>query len=172
MTENEMDGQSAIISCKEAVTLPGLFSCRAARTPDAIAYQQYDTAEQKWLCYSWSEMQEKISCWQQALLGEGLKPGDRVAIYLKNSTQWICCEQAALSLCLVVVPVYSLDTPKSIASILQDSGSSLLLVDSVEQWRALSEFYAGLPNLSRVICLADGGKGVSEKGLAVSLLDW
>ena len=86
---------------------------------------------------------------QQALVGEGLEPGDRVAIYLKNSVEWICCEQASLSLGLVVVPVYNLDTPKSIASILQDSGSRLLLADSVEQWQALAEFHAGLPELAR-----------------------
>ena len=173
MTDNEKDRQSSVISCSEAATLPGLFCCRVARTPDAIAYQQYDTVEQKWQSFCWSGMQEKISCWQQALLSEGFEPGDRVAIYLKNSIEWVCCEQAVLSLGLVVVPLYSLDTPQSITSILQDSGSRLLLVDSMEQWQALSEFYAALPNLSRVVCLADGGKDVPPKGLAVSLLaDW
>ncbi|MCJ7599904.1 MAG: AMP-binding protein, partial [Desulfobulbaceae bacterium] len=111
-----------MVSVDEAGTLPGLFQCRARRTPHSIAYRQYEPGKENWENYSWLQMKEKIDLWQTALMGEGLSPGDRVALYLKNSVEWVCCEQAALSLQLVVVPLYFLDTAKNIAFILQNSG--------------------------------------------------
>jgi len=129
MNDTEKNLNTDIISANEAVTLPGLFLCRISRSPQAIAYQQYAYEGEKWNSYTWAAMEQKITCWQKALTAEGLNPGDRVAIYLKNCVEWICFEQAAFSLRLVVVPVYNLDTPKNISYILQDSGCKIMLMD-------------------------------------------
>jgi long-chain acyl-CoA synthetase len=144
---------SDLISCTEAGTLPGLFLRRIERTPDIIAYQQYDPARQKWISYTWQEIHLQYSRWQQALAGENLEAGDRVAIALRNSVEWVCFEQAALSLGLVVVPLCTWDSPGNISYILTDSGSRLLLVGTNQQWQALAEHCAGLPALDHVLCL-------------------
>ena len=44
---------------------------------------------------------------------EKLAAGDRVAILLHNSVEWVCFDQAALSLGLVVVPLFTPDAPAS-----------------------------------------------------------
>jgi long-chain acyl-CoA synthetase len=169
----ETHGHRDIISVDEAGTLPGLFQCRARRTPHSIAYRQYEPGKENWGNYSWLQMKEKIDLWQTALMAEGLSPGDRVALYLKNSVEWVCCEQAALSLQLVVVPLYSLDTAKNIAFILQNSGAKILLVGDIGQWLALAEYQSDLPDLKLVLFLE--GEGKSPKCNSVSLsrvADW
>ena len=162
-----------IISSNEAVTLPGLFKCRVNRSPQAIAYQQYDCVAEKWESYTWAKMEQEIACWQKALTADGLEPGDRVAIYLKNCVEWICFEQAALSLRLVIVPVYSLDTPENISYILQDSGCKIMLLDSVKNWQSLSAHQPGFPDLRHILYLEGAMKTDSEKKIVFSkVADW
>lgn len=173
MNDTEKSLNTDIISSNEAVTLPGLFQCRVNHSPQAIAYRQYDCVAEKWQSYSWVDMLQKISCWQTALLGEGLEPGDRVALYLKNSVEWICFEQAALSLRLVVVPIYSLDTPKNISYILQDSGCKIMLLDSVKNWQSLSAHQPSFPDLRHILYLEGAMKTDSEKNIVFSkTTDW
>jgi long-chain acyl-CoA synthetase len=93
------------IPSAEAGCLAGLFRCRAARTPDAIAYRQYNPATDAWQSYSWAQMQQEVTRWRGALSRADLEPGDRVALMLRNSVEWVLFEQAALSLGLVVVPI-------------------------------------------------------------------
>ncbi|MEA1868417.1 MAG: long-chain fatty acid--CoA ligase [Thermodesulfobacteriota bacterium] len=142
-----------LISCAEAGTLPGLFQRRIERTPETVAYQQYDPAGQRWISYTWQEIHIQYSRWQQALAGENLEAGDRVAVVLRNSVEWVCFEQAALSLGLVVVPLCTWDSPENIAYILTDSGTRLLLVGTAQQWKALAGHCTKLPALDHVLCL-------------------
>ena len=146
-------GPLDIILGEQAVTLDGLFRQRVARSTDAIAYQQFDNSDECWRDYSWQDMATQVARWQQALHKEGMSAGDRVAILLHNSVEWVCYEQAALGLGLVVVPLYTTDTPDNIAYVLADSGARLLLLDNCEKWQALSEHCETLSGLQRVVCL-------------------
>lgn len=155
------------ISAAEAVTLPGLLKCRIERTPNLQAYLQYDSRQEKWLSHSWQDIGKAVAWWQQGLTDESLVAGDRVAILLANSIEWVCFEQAALSLGLVVVPLYTWDSPENLAYLLHDSGSRLLLVGKAEQWQKLVPHAASLPKLARVICLEDKLLA-KEKGIATA----
>lgn len=126
-----------IITPEEAVSLHGLFLARVKRTPGAVAYRYFNARQNAWQSYTWAQMRDQIARWQAALLGEGLAPGDRVAIMLRNCPQWVMFDQAALSLGLVLVPLYTVDRPDSIAYIVNDSGAKVLLFETNEQWQAL-----------------------------------
>jgi len=139
------------ISEKTANTLPALFQERVKRTPSACAYQQY--IDGSWRLFSWQEMATSVKKWREALSREGLVVGDRVAILLPNSSEWVCFDQAALGLGLVVVPLYLQDTPDDIAYILADSGARVLIIATERQWRPLAPHQQELPNLQRVVSL-------------------
>ena len=141
------------IAGSEAQTLPGLLLRRCERTPESEAYRQYVPASAQWRSYAWSDMRTLAARWQAALAAEHLAPGERVALLLRNSVEWVCCDQAALSLGLVVVPLYTTDNAESIAYILADCGARLLLVGEIEQWRALAPLRASFPQLGRVVCV-------------------
>lgn len=143
------------ISAAEASTLPGLLKCRIERTPRSPAYQQYDRKQNRWVSYCWQEIGNYAARWQQGLKKESLRLGDRVAILLANSIEWVCFEQAALALGLVVVPLYTWDSPENIAYLLKDSGSRLLLTGTAVQWLKLVPLATSFPELDKVICLEE-----------------
>ena len=130
---------SDIIPFKVARTLAGLFRERVRRSPDAIAYRYFDESSKLWKDTTWEEMATWVARWQHALLREGLQPGERVAMLLRNCCEWVMFEQAALGLGLVVVPLYSNDRADNIAYIVQNAGVRLLVIEGKEHWRSLSE---------------------------------
>lgn len=145
--------QDHIITPEEAVTLHGLFVERVKRTPDTIAYRYFDTNENTWLSMTWAQARNQMARWQAALMREGLAVGDRVGIMLRNCPQWVLFDQAALSLGLVAVPLYTEDRPESVAYIINDAGVKVLLFENVEQWQALRSVCAQLPGIQRMISL-------------------
>ena len=135
------------------LTLPQLFDARVRATPDAAAYLQYDPAVGSWRSWSWAAVGREMKRWQRALRAENIPPGERVALMLNNCVEWVCFEQAALALGLVVVPLYITDNPANSAHMLADSGARLLLVGNAHQWQQLAPLRALLPILQRVLCL-------------------
>jgi long-chain acyl-CoA synthetase len=148
-----MDRESAhFIRCDAAHTLSGLFRRRVESTADVPAYRQFESGA--WRDFSWAQVARLVARWQRGLEAEGLVPGDRVAVSLRNGVDWVAFDQAALGLGLVVVPLYTTDNPDNLAHILADSGSRLLLIDSDRRWAALAQHRAAFPGLRRVLCVS------------------
>lgn len=158
------------IELSEARTLPALFNKRVARTPDGLAYQQYDPGARRWVDYSWREVDERVSRWRAAINQEQLEKGDRVAMLLRNGLDWICFDQAATSLGLVVVPFYVLDVADNFAFFLKDTAARLLVVEHDHQWHDIEAIGLTLPHLKRVICTEHANVEASD--LVMSLQDW
>lgn len=131
------DNKNHYIKPEEAVTLHGLFLERVKRTPDNVAYRYFDARRDAWLDLTWGQMLEQVARWQAALLRENLAAGDHVALMLRNCPQWVMYEQAAMSLGLVVVPLYTVDRPDNVAYIINDADVKVLLFETDEQWQAL-----------------------------------
>src|SRR3989338_8851683 len=121
-----------VITPQQAGTLHGLFLERARRSPDKIAYRHFQ--QNAWRNFTWREMLVEVARWQAALAGLGLQRGDRVAIMLRNCPCWVMFDQAAMSLGLVVVPLYTVDRPGNIAYIVKDADIKVLLFETAEQW--------------------------------------
>ncbi len=167
-----------VITPEQAGTLHGLFVERARRSPDKVAYRYFSSditpasghesslklrfqqdvrttsgPAPVWRDITWREMVGEVARWQAALLQENLTVGDRVAIMLRNCPQWIMFEQAAMSLGLVVVPLYTVDRPDNVAYIINDAEVKVLLIESDEQWQALRTVRDQLGSLQRLVCL-------------------
>ena len=165
---------AGIIPVETAGTLDGLFRERVRRTPEAIAYRDYDRSSGKWRDLTWSRMDERIAHWVIALSKEKLRPGDRVAVMLRNCPEWVMFEQAALRLGLVVVPLYPTDRPDNAAYILQDAGVKVLLLEELGQWLAFSEVLDQITGLARVIIIQGSVRQGhrAENELVFALHDW
>jgi len=127
-----------LISCNTAGTLDRLFRIRCLTSPDRVAYRYFDRSTKTWPEVTWKEMADLTSRYQQGLQQEGLSKGDRVAIQLKNSIEWVAFEQAALGLGLVIVPLYVDDRADNVAYIIHDAGVKVLLANDAKQWQDLS----------------------------------
>ena len=88
--------KSHVIPVETAVTLDGLFRERVKRTPDLVACRAYNEQHGNWRDYTWAQINHQVARWQAALEKDGLKPGDRVAVMLRNSPEWVTYDQAAL----------------------------------------------------------------------------
>jgi long-chain acyl-CoA synthetase len=86
---------------------------------------------------------------------------------LRNCPQWVMFEQAAMSLGLVLVPLYVEDRPDNIAYIVNDAQVRLLLFENAEQWEGLSTVIKRMDCVQRFISL-DSITGNSEPHLQSS----
>jgi long-chain acyl-CoA synthetase len=141
------------ISPDEAATLHGLLRARVARTPDAIACRYFDKHQQCWSDYSWRQLAAEVGRWQAMLSVLGLKAGDRVALSLRNGPEWLCFDQAALGLGLVVVPLYTDDRADNLAYILGETGVKLLLLHDEARWRRVAHALGEHDQLKHVLLL-------------------
>ena len=144
------------IAPQEALTLDGLLRERVRRSPDMLAYRAFERQSGAWVDWLWREVAREVGRWQRALQAEGLQPGERLALQLRNSPEWVVVEQAALGLGLVVVPLYLDDRPDSVAYILRDCGARILVLAD-DRYRRLASALAGVEVLQRIVVLpADG----------------
>ncbi len=153
-----------VISVEAAGTLDGLLRERVKRTPHAVAYRDFNTKHGNWRDYTWAQIDHQVARWQAALIRDGLKAGDRVAVMLRNSPEWVIFDQAALGLGLVVVPLYTQDRPDNVAYILNDSGCTVLLFGTQAQWKTFSEVRGQLGGLVRILTVEplDSAAGVPD----------
>ena len=154
-------------------TLCGLFQARLTASSDRIAYRQFDEACNDWVSFTWAQVNVEVKRWQAALVKEGLVPGDRVAIMLKNCVEWVIFDQAALGLGLVTVPLYLDDRPDNAAYILNHSGARLLLVEGKFQHKKLAEITGSANTLQHIVSLTPPENAlVNWSTRFVVLTDW
>ena len=159
-----------IIAVTDSSTLPGLFRERVSRTPDAEAYRQFCESSQAWISYSWKQAAEDVARWQAAISKYNLEGGDRVAIMINNSYEWMLFEQAALGLGLVIVPLYINDSADNVAYILNNAGARLLFIAGDEQWEEISKEADQFETIEAIITLKPTS-GTTDPRL-ITVKDW
>jgi long-chain acyl-CoA synthetase len=155
-----------LISVERARTLDGLFHQRLHRSPDRPAYQWFDRRSNDWHRLTWRQTAEQVARWRAALAAESLSPGDRVAVLLRNCPEWVFFDQAALSLGLVTVPLYTDDRADNAAHILQDADCRVLLIQDANRWKRLAPAIGEALYPERVVILED-----SEQSRRVATYD-
>jgi long-chain acyl-CoA synthetase len=130
-------------------TLSDVFLARVRASGDRPAYRQFRDGQ--WIDYSWNQTAAEVSRWQQAMLREGMRPGDRVSVCMRNRIEWVFFDQAALGLGLITVPLYFNDRPDNMAWCMDDAGVRLLVLEDDTLW---PELQPHLSTVERVITLA------------------
>src|SRR5688500_719323 len=147
-----MPGERRYVSIGEGETIAEVFARRVAATPDAIAYREFEGAT--WRERSWREVSDTTSRVAAALGAEGLAPGDRIAIMLRNCSAWVAMDQGAYRAGMVVVPLYVEDRPENFAYILGDSAVRVLFIGGEEHWKRVLEVRDKIPGVKRIVSLA------------------
>ncbi len=143
--------QTRYIALDPEATIAAAFSARAARSPNAAAYREFDAKSQQWRDYSWREMADTIARAREGFRREGLQPGERIAIMLRNGVRWVVADQAAYAHGLVSVPLFTDDRPENVAFIINDAGVRLLIIEGEEQWKRLKTVADQLGALKRIL---------------------
>ena len=143
------------INTHDATTLDELFRERVRRSPEKVAYSQFDALNSEWRSYSWAQIAEQVERWQVAFRESGLQKGDRVAICYLNSIEWVIFDQAALRLGLVVVPLYTADRADNIAYVIANAGAKLVLFAQRAMWNAVAASDEDTSCLEQVLVFKD-----------------
>jgi long-chain acyl-CoA synthetase len=124
-----------------------LLAARLA-TPARVLYRQF--VDGAWREFTAAEVAQRAARWQGAFRREGLRPGDRIAIGLRNGIAWVALDLAALAARHVVVPLYVDDNADNQAYCVADSDARLVVVETPRMAGALAR--AGI-HAVRILCL-------------------
>jgi long-chain acyl-CoA synthetase len=167
------DSFEDLIYLEKAISLHGLFRMRVQRSANRPAYRSFNKESNEWEDTTWTEMGTEVDRWHQALASEGLKPGDRVALSLRNCKEWVVFEQAVLSMGLVVIPLYTDDRPDNIAYIINDAAVRLLLAQDGGRWNKLASALSTekAPSLKKIIILNNEKNALHDERVVMAG-DW
>lgn len=134
-------------------SLHELLRVRSQQSPHLTAYQQFNRATSQWQTTDWLSVYSQSRQWASALSCEDLQPGDRVAILIRNSLEWVLSEQACFANQLVVIPLYLEDRAENIAYVLNDAGVKLILVENDKHLQMISSVTEKLESLKKIVCI-------------------
>lgn len=161
------------ITTLSANNLSDLFYERVKRSGNKIAYRYFDEADENWHDLSWNDIAKKIELWHTAFRHENLVKGDRVAIMMKNCPDWVVFDQAAYSLGLVVVPIYTNDRNDNVRYILENANVKVFFIEDPAHCEKLlnnNESSSELADLSRIVTPLPISKYKNSK--LVQVKDW
>jgi long-chain acyl-CoA synthetase len=104
-----------------------LLLTRASRADVVGATVHEDGA---WKSVTWGAIRDEVRRLSAALVVQGVKPGDRVAIFAATSLRWCVVDLAVSAARGVTIPIYASNTPEEVHYVLDHSGSTVLFVDS------------------------------------------
>ncbi len=141
------------LELKGQITLPKVLYRTARHLGDKAAILQKKSGH--FQPTRFSELLKNAEHFAAALVHLGLQPGDRVALLLRNSLEWVITDFGTMDAGGITVPLYyTLATPV-IAEILKDSGASILVVDSREKMKKVLAIREQCPALKHVILAED-----------------
>ncbi|MFJ4683933.1 FadD3 family acyl-CoA ligase [Streptomyces sp. NPDC088789] len=150
------DGEAVVGEGTEWGSIGGLVRDAAVRYAGTEAVVEGRTR------VSYAELGARVERSAAACLADGVRPGDRVAIWAPNSLDWIVAALGAVSAGAVLVPLNTRFKGAEVADVLRRSGARLLFVTGtflgtsyVAALRRAVAQGPGLPDLERVVVLSD-----------------
>jgi long-chain acyl-CoA synthetase len=99
--------------------------------------------------YAWGEVLDQSRRMAAHLQSLGLRRGDHIAIFSKNTAHWLMSDFAILLAGGVSIPLYPTLAPDTIRQILEHSESKLLFVGKLDRWEFMKPGVPrGLPCIS------------------------
>ena len=145
--------------------LAGLVRAAAQRHPDKAALIAADRP------ISWVELNSSVDAAATGLLRLGLQRGDRVALHLGNTPEFVTCWFGALRAGLVAVPVNPGSTARELAHLLGDSGARAVVTTAPSALHGLDNAPehvvvagAAVPGAVGLADLLGGGSRVEDLG--------
>jgi long-chain acyl-CoA synthetase len=135
------------------------FLRRAARHPDRVAYRTLAAGgAPRDETLTWGEWAEASRTFAAALLADGLRPGESVAILAGTGTLWPVADLGVLLAGGVSVGLYPTSAPAQVRQIVDDCGARVLVVDDAAQLAKAAEVRGELRGL-RTLVSCPGGCG-------------
>jgi long-chain acyl-CoA synthetase len=126
--------------------------------PDRIFLRQ--AIDGQWKTWTWAQAGDESRRLAQAMITQGLQPGDRLAILSKNCAQWFIADLAIMMGGFISVPLYPTLSSPHIRQILEHSGARLVFLGK------LDDFASQQPGIPEG-CLTVGNKLYHQPGQTI-----
>jgi len=107
----------------------------------------------KWIETSVEDFRSKIKFLGLGLYSLGVRKGDRVSIHSENSTEWLICDQAVLSIGAVNVAIYTTQPADQITYILENSEVKVHIVSNDELFKETKSLIKPIKSVSSIISI-------------------
>lgn len=156
----------------DRTTLAGLFWDRAATSPDDLAYRHPvgPRARGTWEDVTWSHARALVEPLAAGLVGQGVEPGDRVAILSRTRIDWVLAHLAILCAGATTVAIHPGSRTDEVACLVAGSGAVLVLAEDPHQVEKLRRVRGEIRTVRRVV-LFDGDYGDRRVMTFEALLD-
>jgi len=141
--------EPADVSLAESVGF--LFDLTAEKLSKNVALRYKDNATSEWVSLTWQEYKSRVRRIGSALLQDGLKHGDRVAIISNSRLEWAVCDLAIQSIGCVTVPIYQSNMADEVEYVLNHSDAKLVFLEDKEQLVKVNEVRGNLPILEKAV---------------------
>ncbi|HYP28639.1 MAG TPA: benzoate-CoA ligase family protein [Blastocatellia bacterium] len=84
---------------------------------------------------TYHELRREVDYWTEQILTCGVREGDRVALLLYDSPEFIACFLASASIGAICVPINTYISPDEVMLILSDSGARAAIVEDELEWK-------------------------------------
>jgi long-chain acyl-CoA synthetase len=130
-------------------TLAKLFRQRCQELKTKVAHREKDYGI--WLAYTWNDFYEHARLIGLGLVALGLKRGEVVSILSEDNKEWIYTDLGVQSVGGISSGVYTTDSSKQLAYLVNDSDSRFLFVENDEQLDKYLSVKDQMPGLAKVI---------------------
>lgn len=142
------------------ITVPVLFEQNLGKNISGIACAT--KRKGSWTTLSVNEFKEQVRYLSLGLHSLGVKKGDAVSIHSPNSSKWVLCDQAILSIGAVNVAIYTTQPTDQIVYILNDSKTVVHFVSTKQMFEGLSEHLLEVSTLKKIVFLEEATTTTDE----------
>ncbi len=107
----------------------------------------------QWIETSVEDFKRRVKHLSLGLYQLGVRKGDRVSIHSENSTEWLICDQAVLSLGAVNVAIYTTQPADQIKYILENSEAKVHIVSNDELFEETKPLVKAITSIEAIICI-------------------
>lgn len=142
---------------QRAPSVGALFRNRVRATPDAPAYQFFETGGTALTTLTWGETDAIVRDWAAGLISLGVELEDRVAIASTTRVEWILADLAIICAGAATTTVYPTTIADDVVYILADSGAVVVFAEDELQVAKLVERRAEIGAVRQVVTLTGSG---------------
>ena len=155
----------------DSISVAQMLAERIAKHGQTDAYYVRDTTDPartgQWNPVQYDELYEDIQIVASALLDFGYQRGDRLSVLANTCYDWTVLDFAALSIGVIVVPIYQSSIPSSVRYILADCEAKGIVCENAEQLEKVQEVRGALPKLEHFFGFNEDG---SPDGITIDTL--
>ncbi|TVQ05564.1 MAG: long-chain fatty acid--CoA ligase [Balneolaceae bacterium] len=133
------------------LTLPALIYKGLEKYTDGVLAST--KREGKWHDTDVKTFKELVRNFAMGLYELGVRPGDKVSIHSENSTEWVICDLATLSIGAANVPIYTTQPGDQIKYILENSDTVVHIVSNDELFADTKPHIKSVKNVKAIISI-------------------